>query len=508
MSECKKQGVHEAALRKAVEEVEGITSTSSFRAFVLLRVFLKVLASLSPRQLMRFIKGLTAYCRGRRTALGEFVARDSFYVSMDVLKWRLAGLNAGAPSLPVEPAEATGMDIHVAIPEEREAAPAPLRAGKRVAYFTNQLLDVHDMRPRYGGGERYCLMLSRLLQDLGFTVDVYQFGQESFQGDYNGLRVQAVPFGSRYFSEFNLEATEEFYAISKEYDHCIYNLPEISAGKMRPDAIAICHGIWFDHSNYRQAVQFRTREWYGYLYKAFSNPALWVSVDTNSINVIRSLWPELTAKMRYIANFVDMDQFYPPEGGRENSRLKILFPRRSHVNRGSRILKDILRGIPHAVDVTWLGEGDPLDTQIIKDLCKEDRRLSFACASFDEMPGWYREADICVISTLACEGTSFSCIEGLASGCAVVSTNAGGLPDLIQDEYNGLLVDPFPESLAAAINRLIEDPVERGRLQESARRSAASFAVKKWRQRWAGVLRSQGWLDAAPAEGVAGRPLD
>ena len=496
-----------AIQEKALEELNQLLTSSSFRIIVLARIFKNVLSSLSVRKFIRLISGIISYCKGNRTALGEFVANDSLYVSLDMLRWRLAGLNASEPSAPAASLDAMGLDIPASQPEHK-ADSFPRRPGKRVVYFTNQLLDVHSRRPRYGGGERYCLMLSQLLQDLGFSVDVFQFGQEEFQGDYEGLHVRTVPFGTRYFSEFNLGATEEFYAISKEYDYCVYNLPEISAGAMRNDAISICHGIWFDHTNYRDAVQFRSKEWFGYLHKVFSNPTLWVSVDTNSINVIRSLWPDLATKMRYIPNFVDLEQFYPPDTGRDPSRLKVLFPRRSHVNRGSRILEDILRDIPHEVDITWLGEGDPMDTQLIKDLCKRDPRLSFAAARFDEMPGWYREADICVISTLACEGTSFSCLEGLASGCAVVSTNAGGLPDLIQDEYNGLLVDPFPRDIARAINRLIENPAERERLQKSARRSAESFAIRKWRQRWCDVLRSLGWLDESSASGIAGQSKD
>ena len=35
-------------------------------------------------------------------------------------------------------------------------------------------------------------------------------------------------------------------------------MPELSATRMRPDAIMICHGIWFDHDNY-PAAKFRQK---------------------------------------------------------------------------------------------------------------------------------------------------------------------------------------------------------------------------------------------------------
>ncbi|HPO20030.1 MAG TPA: glycosyltransferase, partial [Rubrivivax sp.] len=52
-----------------------------------------------------------------------------------------------------------------------------------------------------------------------------------------------------------------------------------------------------------------------------------------------------------------------------------------------------------------------------------------------------------------------------ACGCAVIATNVGGLPDVVYDGINGLLVEPEASSLANAINRLIEDKALRERLQ-------------------------------------------
>jgi glycosyltransferase involved in cell wall biosynthesis len=485
----------------AREVFSNLLQSHTFRLFVWLRIFWVTLLNLKFGSLFRFLLASFRYLLGNKLALNEFVFEDRVYSAVELLKWDYQ--NNPKPSEgyclfpPPNPCNAQSVWCN---PDKAEpivtSASFGLSGGKppTICYFTNQLLDVNTFRPRYGGGERYCLALANLLRDLEMEVDVYQLGARECEGEYHGLKVRVVGFGSRCFSEFNLGAAEEFYRISRNYDHCIYNLPELSAGSMREDAIAVCHGIWFDHDNYGGNVAFRTPEWYHHLHRVFSNPALWVSVDTNSINVIRALWPPLAARMRYIPNFVDLEQFRPPEEPRREP-LHILFPRRSQVNRGSRILGDILERVTaRDVRVTWLGEGDPLDTQIIKDLSRRDARLTFTSASFDEMAAWYRGADICVISTLACEGTSFSCLEGLASGCAVVSTNAGGLSDLVQDGYNGLLVDPFPESIAQALNLLIADPEERARLQEAGRRSAASFSVQKWRQRWTRVLRSLGWI--------------
>ena len=103
-------------------------------------------------------------------------------------------------------------------------------------------------------------------------------------------------------------------------------------GRVPEDAILVCHGIWFDHDNWGPPIQFRTPEWFAHLYRAFSQPARVVSVDTNSISVIRALWPDLAARMRYLPNWVDRNVFRP--ASREGERLTVLFPRRAEVNRG------------------------------------------------------------------------------------------------------------------------------------------------------------------------------
>jgi glycosyltransferase involved in cell wall biosynthesis len=96
--------------------------------------------------------------------------------------------------------------------------------------------------------------------------------------------------------------------------------------------------------------------------------------------------------------------------------------------------------------------------------------------------------DIFLLSSVL-EGQPLVIVEAMAYGCPIVSTDVGGIPELITDGENGLLCPPEnPECLAEKIKMLIDDPALRERLGHAARsyyenspfeaRAAANFFVR------------------------------
>ncbi len=84
-------------------------------------------------------------------------------------------------------------------------------------------------------------------------------------------------------------------------------------------------------------------------------------------------------------------------------------------------------------------------------------------------------ADVAVVPSVRddvgnVDGLPNFALEALASGTAVVATRAGGLPQVIDDEVNGLLVpERDPVALAVAIGRLLDDPDRARALGQRAR---------------------------------------
>jgi glycosyltransferase involved in cell wall biosynthesis len=93
----------------------------------------------------------------------------------------------------------------------------------------------------------------------------------------------------------------------------------------------------------------------------------------------------------------------------------------------------------------------------------------------DAMPALYVSHDIFVFPSLV-EGMPLTLLEAMAGAMPVVTTNACGMADLIEDERNGLLVPAADAgALSSAIDRLRNSPEMRRNLGRCAQESARGY---------------------------------
>lgn len=84
----------------------------------------------------------------------------------------------------------------------------------------------------------------------------------------------------------------------------------------------------------------------------------------------------------------------------------------------------------------------------------------------------------CLVLPSRSEGLPRIVVEALCRGRAVVAARGGGIPDVVEDGANGLLVDPDDvEALAAALERVLSDPDFARRLGEGAFERAAAWVA-------------------------------
>jgi glycosyltransferase involved in cell wall biosynthesis len=105
------------------------------------------------------------------------------------------------------------------------------------------------------------------------------------------------------------------------------------------------------------------------------------------------------------------------------------------------------------------------------------KRVTWAGIRHD-MPDVYFASDALAV-TSDNEGTAVGAIEALATGLPVVSTRVGGMPSVVTDGENGLLVEPEDErGFAAAVQRvLFEDELSRDFGQRGSKRARSDFPL-------------------------------
>lgn len=101
-----------------------------------------------------------------------------------------------------------------------------------------------------------------------------------------------------------------------------------------------------------------------------------------------------------------------------------------------------------------------------------------------ELDSYVYESDI-LLNTPIIDNTPVSIIQAMASGLCIVSTNVGGLPYLIEDGVDGLLVPPNDvNAMALAIKGILTEPLLAEKLSRNARQKAESYDWKRILPQW------------------------
>jgi len=97
----------------------------------------------------------------------------------------------------------------------------------------------------------------------------------------------------------------------------------------------------------------------------------------------------------------------------------------------------------------------------------------------DHVETFLKKADVFVLSSTF-EGLPLSILEAYAAGLPVISTNVGGVRDILEDGVNGFLVPPNDETaMANAIRRVYENPKLREKMSCVNRLKANEFDIKR-----------------------------
>lgn len=160
------------------------------------------------------------------------------------------------------------------------------------------------------------------------------------------------------------------------------------------------------------------------------------------------------------------------------NRLIILFSGRMERRKGIHLCQEIVSSILERFAVSFVFAGQDLFNYMRDVLLPSlnGRKLRGSIHYVGKLDlatirSFVRQSDVFVLPSLW-ENCPYSCLEAMAAGSAILSSDQGGMPELINDEENGLLArNGDPASYISGLEKLIEDRALRQRLGEAARKT-------------------------------------
>jgi glycosyltransferase involved in cell wall biosynthesis len=373
------------------------------------------------------------------------------------------------------------------IEESDHAAVSAPREPRPVAILNVNFFDWDGEVLYKGGAERYVADLANLLQRKGHRVRLLQNANRPFCRSFRGFDVVGVATGAgsdfaRLSEAFDRELAPEEAAIAS---------PLELACRLSPArrAIGINHGIHWDWRS--NALASSLADQHTRLFEALRGCDCGVCVDTNFINWVRTYDWGLSTQLRYVPNYVDLEQFKGTGDWQPSGQTVVLYPRRICEERGFGLLVEAFsRLLPERPQVRLEICGQPLkdNAPLVEAFVRRHPgQIRWYELPMEQMSEAYRGSQITLVPTLFSEGTSLSCIEAMAAGNAVIATNVGGLPDLVIDGLNGLLIEPNADALYRAVRRLVDAPELCSRLARTGVEVAQRFSKQAWEERWSEV---------------------
>jgi L-malate glycosyltransferase len=182
------------------------------------------------------------------------------------------------------------------------------------------------------------------------------------------------------------------------------------------------------------------------------------------------------------------EAFFLPHGAPVVGNVAALVP-----HKGQRYLIDaahlVVQEIPDARFVI-LGEGE-LREQLEKQVHEHHLEKHVWLPGFRiDVLGCIKGFDLFVMSSVT-EGLGTSLLDAMAASRPIVATTAGGIPEIVEDGVNGLLVPPRDHhALAEAIVRALKDEALRRRIGEAGfARVNERFTVERMVEKTADVYR-------------------
>ncbi len=343
---------------------------------------------------------------------------------------------------------------------------------------------VAPLPPPYGGMANQALQLSRLLGSEGYAVHLVQVNapySPAWIGKIKGVRaiVRMMPY------LWNLWKTagkvDLFHIMANSgWSWHLFAAPAVWIAALRGKPVIINY-----HGGEARVFFRRSHRWV----KPTLGRAALIVVPSG---FLQEVFAEYGHAARIIPNIIDLEKF--SRKGEPHNWKHIV------VTRNLEPIYDVATAI-YAFEIAYRNHpeirmsiaGEGVEKQALERLTKElkiNHVVSFTGRLTNEQVAeLYRTADIMINPSLA-DNMPISILEALASEVAVVSTNVGGVPYLVEHEKTALLVNPGEqEPMAKAICQLLDNKEKTRQMMRNGLEQVKRYSWRSVYKQWAQAYR-------------------
>jgi glycosyltransferase involved in cell wall biosynthesis len=182
--------------------------------------------------------------------------------------------------------------------------------------------------------------------------------------------------------------------------------------------------------------------------------------------------------MRIIMNGADLRRFSPGAPSKQEFGRQMVFACRQLIPRkGIRFLVQALAMLkPDYPELNVVVAGDGIEREelikLSRDLDVQDRLHLIGWVPNATLPDYFRSSIFSVIPSIE-EGFGIPAAEAMGCEIPVIASDAGGLPEVVEDGVTGLVVQKADaEALARAMRRLLDDEPLRKEYGRAGRQKA------------------------------------
>ena len=360
----------------------------------------------------------------------------------------------------------------------------------------NILVLIHEFPPIGGGGGPIARDLSLQWVKAGHRVRVVtaRFGDLPHRENIDGLDVVRLDCHRTESFRAKMKAMIGYVTAASRYClfdckdfqpdliHVHFAVPNGPAAMIAAKKMKVPYVITAHLGDIPGASPEKTKKWFQYI-QPFT-PPIW----KNAARVIAvSEFSRAMALKSYnvpidvIPNGIDYEKIRNPEIVKHETP-KIVFAGRFVPQKN---IAQIINTLEEVRDLNWHATliGDGQDKEMLMALCEEkglQDRIDFpGWKTPEEVIGIFHQSDILFMPSRS-EGLPVTGIQGMASGLALLLSNAGGNPEIISEGVNGYIQDPDDtEAYANNLQLLLTDSDRLLKMRKASLDLAASFDIRK-----------------------------